>query len=257
MKRTINATGRKRITHELVSFELLRDASGRPCSFKAELTKLAELKLAPEARVVVEAVVRHSSIRFEFGTVGNIVPPANCGLQELDVGGGDVLFRVKVIGESGHIGRLLAAGDRFPETVPVEVGEQRKPLLPVKQIPLQERIWKVEVTSGARPLLCVNSNIPNLADALRKDPLLKGAVLPEAFRQVLQAMLQENSDALPWYDDWCLFLTSELGLRDPQELEEDEEQDYVDDAVDVFVTKFKFATRAMPAPEPAEELPYD
>ena len=195
MKRSINSTGRQRITHGMVSFNILRTPTGQPKSFTADFAGLAALQLPDTAQVSVEPYFGHSSMRFDFGTVGTISTPADTNLDEIDRGG-EINFRVKVIddGKAGRLGRLLAAGDRLAASPPADAGQGQMPLLPVKPEWLEERIWDVSVADGERPYLLVNSRIPGLADRIQDDPLLRGSILVEAFRRILSAMLDSDSN---------------------------------------------------------------
>ncbi len=262
MKRSINSTGRQRITHGMVSFQIHRSPAGLPISFSANLAGLSELKLPPTAKVSVEPFFGHSSMRFEFGTVGAISPPANTSLDEIDKGG-EISFRVKVIDENGgHLGRLLAAGDRFTAVPPGGPENGLLPLLPVKPEWLEERIWDVSTADGNRPYLLINSRIPALATRLQEDPLLRGAILVEAFRKVLSAMLDSpDGDGLAWFSDWKIFLTEVLGVGFPEDLDPTDEdsaarEDFIGEALKVFANKFQFASHAIPIGE-QEETTHD
>lgn len=252
MKRSINSTGRQRITHNMVSFRINRSASGLPLSFDADLNGLSELALPPSARVSVEPFFGHSSMRFEFGTIGALVTPTSTLLDEIDIGG-EVSFRVKVIDDNpGHLGRLLASGDRFSEG-PLSGPEQGLlPLLPVKPEWLEERIWDVSTSDGNRPYLLINSRIPGLAARIQSDPLLRGSILVEAFRKVLSAMVDSHEgEGLAWFADWKKFLNDVLGVPypedlDPEEGDTSEQQEFIQEALKAFSNKFRFATHSFP-----------
>lgn len=252
MKSHINSTGRKKISHELLVFTLNRDAEGRPLSFEADLSGLSTLGLPPDASVIVEPFVNSSSMRFEFGTVGALLQPGDRRLDDLDRDAGDVLFRVKVIDRAdASLGRLLAAADRLPEATHEEPSERFKPLLPVKAVPLGERLWCVQITGGDRPLLCLNSRVPHLADELRRSSLFRSAVLPEAFREVVRAMLESSPADVPWYEDWRSFLTITLGQQDPEEsVDEDSHEEYLDAVTNALTEKWRFASTLLPPLEP-------
>ncbi len=62
MKRRINSTGRKSITRDLISLELLEpERPSLPRSFAADLSRLAELDVRKDGRVYVEPYVTGSS----------------------------------------------------------------------------------------------------------------------------------------------------------------------------------------------------
>ena len=259
MKRSINSTGRKRITHGMVAFRILRSASGEPVSFDADLTGLATLGLPPDAKVSVEPFSGHSGRRFEFGTIGAPSAPADNSLSEIDRGG-EINFRVKVIDDVGHMGRLLASGDRFSALPSDGINEGQMPLLPVKREWLGERIWDVSTADGSRPYLLINAKIPGLSARIQDDPLLRGAILVEAFRKVLSAMLNSDSgDELAWFRHWKTFLSDVLGLIYPEDLapdEDDEREAFIDEALTAFSVRFQFATTALPT-EGIEEFSHE
>ena len=261
MKRSINSTGRQRITHSMVSFNILRTTTGEPKSFTANFDGLAALDLPETAQISVEPYFGHSSMRFDFGTIGAISAPAETSLNEIDRGG-EINFRVKVIddGKSGHLGRLLAAGDRLAASPPADAGQGQMPLLPVKPEWLEERIWDVSVADGERPYLLINSRIPGLASRIQDDPLLRGAILVEAFRKILTVMLDsESSDEANWVADWKTFLNTVLAVPYPEDLgpdDDDERSNFISDALKVFSNKFQFATQALPI-DKQEETSHD
>lgn len=250
MKRSINSTGRQRITHSMVSFAIARTPTGDPIDFSANLEALAEMGLPNAARVSVEPYSGQSSMRFDFGTIGAIRAPANTKLDEIDRGG-EIIFRVKVIAEnSGNLGRLLASGDRIPASVAGDDYDGQLPLLPVKLEALDEKIWDISTTHGARPHLLVNSRIPGLATRIQNDPLLKGAILIEAFRRVLSAMLDpEAGEEAPWFADWTIYLTEVLKVPFPDDYDSEDDiqrETLVQEALEAFSNKFQFASFAMP-----------
>jgi len=251
MKRTINSTGRLRITRAMVSFDIARTPTGLPADFTANLSGLSQLGLPSDASVIVEPYFRTSGLRFDYGTIGAIVPPLSTSLAEIDKGG-EILFRVKVIDKAGHVGRLLASGHRLPANAPLIFGEQPgiKPLLPAKPEWLGERIWDISMADTDRPYLLVNNRIPDLAHRIKSDPLLRGAVFTEAFRKILVGMLDPESAQLEWLPPWKTFLNT-LGTPFPEQaLDDDEKDSFVRNAVEKFSDKYQFATQAMIAKEP-------
>jgi hypothetical protein len=251
MKRTINSTGRQRITRKMVSFDILRTSDGQPESFAANLGGLNELSLPPEASVVVEPYYKTSGLRFYFGTVGSIVSPPSTSLSDIDKGG-EILFRVKVIDNTTKVGRLLASGDRLPANTPLDPGDEpgRKPLLPAKLEWLGERLWDISIADTDRPYLLVNCRIPGLAQGIRSDPLLRGAVLVEAFRKVLVQMLDAENSSLEWVASWKTYVNL-LGTPVPEHNEEEDvKETFVAAAVDAFANKYQFATQALVVAEP-------
>ena len=253
MKRNINSTGRQKITHQMVSFDIARTPTGESKSFTANLSGLRELKLPATAHISIEAYLGHSSMRFDFGTVGAIIPPTDTLLSEIDRGG-EINFRIKITNneDAGHLGRLLASGDRLSAASPGIVGDGQLPLLPVRHEALGEIVWDVSTSNGERPYLLINSRIKGLSARLQDDALLRASILIEAFRKVLWAMLENTQEDEPtWFQDWKIYLATVLLVPLPDEFinsgDDDEgKEDFVRDAVTAFSNKFQFATRALP-----------
>jgi hypothetical protein len=197
-------------------------------------------------------------MRFDFGTVGALLAPASTLLDEIDKGG-EITFRVKVVDDNaGRLGRLLASGDRISAEPPSGPEQGRMPLLPVKPEWLDERIWDVSTADGKRPYLLVNSRIPGLAARIQEDPLLRGAILVEAFRKILSAMLASiDGEDLAWFADWKTFITDVLGLSYPEDLgtgddDDLEREEFVHEALKAFANKFQFATHSIPVDDQEE-----
>ena len=242
----------------MVSFKVVRDAIKTPLAFTADLGGLGQLGLPDASRIYVEAAIKHSSLRFDFGTIGAITHPAECRLDELDRDNSDVTFRVMVVDDAGHVGRLLAAGEGFADQSEVEEGEGRKPLLPAEEAPLDQRIWDIQIDHISGPRLLVNSTVPGLLDQVRKEPLLRGAIVPEAVRRVVLFMLAEGEEELSWFSDWQQFLEKQLGLPPLDEVEDDSEaiDGYAEDAVKRFTEVSEFAKKALPE-ESDQRVMYD
>jgi hypothetical protein len=239
----------------MVAFQLVRDATGKPISFSADLSGIAELGLPADADVIVEPFYKHSAMRFNFGTVGSLTVPKNTLLNEIDIGG-EINFRVKVVNNSqGLIGRLVAAGDRFSETTPADPNQGRLSIFPIKPEYIGERIWDVSTSESERPHLMVNIRIPGLKDRILADPLLRGAILVEAFEKILRFMLDtESGDEPEWFEIWKTFVSVRLGLDFPEDSgdDPDEQTKFLDQAKTEFSVKGQFASNAIPADEIAE-----
>lgn len=246
MRRRINSTGRKVIPLEKIRIRLVDDGTPAvPPAFTADLSALAELKLAPDARVYVEAHVSTSSMRFAFGPVAMPVAPADTRLSELDTGG-SILFRVMVVDESGDVGRLLAVANEIRPKDRDDDHEGQKSILPVKSCDLGEEIWRIDIDGAARPLLLVNNRVPFLAEQLKSSALLQGAILPHAIRRVLEIAFVGNStdDSTGWVQDWRTFAGNLLGEDIPDELEEDQLDELLRRIVEAYTLKLRFATHA-------------
>jgi hypothetical protein len=246
MKRTINSTGRRKLTLDQVAIRMEDPAiAGGARRFSAELTGLDEMNLPAAAKVYVEPYARSSFMRFDFGTVGSIRAPADTELVDIDAGS-PVLFDVKVVDESENVGRILAAARAVSPVDPTEGDDNRRSLLPVESRDLGELVWQLDMTPGARPVLVLNSRLPNALVRLKSDPLLQGAILPAAIGLILDRILDPEGPGTEdeeWVDDWQTWYRAATGA-DPEEVEdEDERRVLVRSACQSFATQQRFATR--------------
>ncbi len=250
MKRRINSTGRKSISRELVSIRVVEPAAPNlPPSFTANLSKLSELGLAEEARVYVEPYVTRSSalMRFDFGPVSVPVTPFDTSLTELDAGG-RILFRVKVVDQSGEVGKILAAANALRPIDEKRDENDRRAILPVASDDLGEAVWELDLQTTARPELVINNRIPGLMDRLKTDPLLQGAILPAAISQILRYVLDPTDatidDEIDWVRDWRQWATDLVGRSLEEYVAANEDLDEViRGLIDAFVAGSKFVSR--------------
>jgi len=181
MIRRLNYTDRARIRRTDVRFTIVNKS---PLTFTANLNALADYKLPKESHVYVEAYRLTSYMRFEWGQLGALRPPASAELTEFDSHEG-ILFRVKVT-DAGESHKLLAEADRVPLTAGDGKPSKRLHLLPVKSEPLGEDVYRVEFDD--RPILLVNSNFGDY-HALCRSPYFFALVYPAVFRQILMQYL--------------------------------------------------------------------
>lgn len=215
----INSTGRKKILREHLRIRLNEAGANQPPSFTADIQLPDELKLDSSAKIYVEPYVKSSYMRFDFGTVGNITPPASCVLADIDAGA-SVLFRVKVVDETDEVGRILAATSGIRPEDDAD-GDDRRPLLPVRSANIGEEIWQLEIDREAGPTLIVNSRVPDLIETLKRDIFLQGVIYPEVVRRLAREILCEDSelsDDDEWVSDWKNWFSTQLG----REIEEGE-----------------------------------
>lgn len=235
MRRTFNYTGRKTIPQGCVSIHLQRPKDGGSPTFAAHFTDLDGLGIPRDAAIYVEPYVGGSStMRFAFGTVGAPSTPANVTLDELDAGG-RILFRIKVVDESGTVGRLLASSLEIAARE--EADEQgRKPLLPLRHADLEQELWKLSVREEEGPELLVNNRVPGLADRIKSDPTIQGLVLPNLLRSVVRHLF--NDDLPEWAADWRIVATKAHGESIDWELNTEDDGDEIEQIVERVVRKF-------------------
>ncbi|MFA5941562.1 MAG: hypothetical protein WC809_19610 [Sinimarinibacterium sp.] len=243
MKRTLNWTGRRNIPAHCVQIRL-QELLGGTSSFSAEFAGLEGLSLDPAARLYVEPYAGSSSMRFDFGTISLRRTPEDTTLSEIDAGG-SVLFRVRVVDESGDVGKILAAADGIRAVNDDDDG--RKSILPVKMMDLGEAIWNLEIDPHSGPLLALNNRLPSLADDIRSNPILQGAIVPHAVRQVLEYMLldDEASPEAEWVKDWHAFAAAINGGQEMADLlgDPDEIRIVIAETVSLFNERSRWTSR--------------
>lgn len=230
ISRHINHTGRQHIKRTEVQIELLEDRDIP--EFRVNL-KLDRSKLPPDADIYIEAYHRNTSQRFEFGTVAAPIPPDHLKLDQIDLSG-PTLFRVKVVDNSEHIGRLIASAEGLSPRA--EDGENNESLMIFRSAPdMGNLTWKMSF-EDQKPVLCINNKIPEAKSQLLENPFFQALILPAAFREVLLFIymnddLQEEEG---WQGDWIRFANKVA----PEELPSDEDPDrvvgWVNDVVAAF-----------------------
>ena len=246
----INSTGRKRIHREHIRIRLNEIGGRQPPTFTADIQLPTELKLDPAAKVYVEPYVKSSSMRFDFGTVGQLVQPSNCVLSEIDAGAA-ILFRVKVVDETAEVGRILASANGIRPEDDSE-GDDRRPLLPVRSMDLGEEIWQLDVNKDSGPTLVVNSRIPDLIETLKRNVILQGVIYPEVVRRMVHEIFRNGNDHdenEEWSTDWKTWIESQLGreIEENEITDSDAIQSLADDVTASFATANRFATNLITA----------
>jgi hypothetical protein len=253
MKRTFNFTGRKSIPSELVSVVVHPGGADGVRSFDMRLGDLSSLDLPASARIYVEPYVKSSSMRFDFGTVGSVLPPADRSLPEIDEGA-VVLFRVLVVDESDKVGRLLALADKV---APIGDEAQRDWVLPLVTEDLGEAIWRLDAPEGTQPKLLINSRFPGLKQRLIDDPLMMGAILPMAVRDALRAVRHADDMDAEWVVRWRRFVADVAGQEAAERILEDGEDDgpEMDEAIwrvcELLIERRRYVSRALKLAEAA------
>jgi hypothetical protein len=241
--RTLNYTKRRRIRREHVDISLFTTTLGE-YAFDA-VVDLETYRLPEEARIFIEAYRQTHWMRFDFGTVGKLVPPKNRSLAIFDNTDG-VLFRVRVTATTERVGLLLAEADRLPFRTKDDKQKKRIPLLPVVPQNLKDEICKVSFETRG-PELLVNSAIGNWR-GIARDPVVIAMVYPFVLREILSRIsfmedqfdLEDQSD---WRTRWCRFAETLPGME-PLPEDPNDREDWIDRAVQAFsrrnavITKF-------------------
>lgn len=232
MQATINYTGRRKLLSSEVQVTLNYNESSAPV-FDVDFS-LNKDKLPNEATIYIEAYQKNTLQRFHFGTVGMTQKPANRTLNEIDLST-SILFRVRIVDETEQLGRLTASVENLKAVGTEE--DQRASLLPVRSRPLGQQTWKLNIESGMKPELCINSRIPDAIEQLKSNPQFQSLILPAAFKQVLMYFLW-NDEETEIADEWFRFaehISHERPLSsDPLSLLE-----WIDDVIEEFSNSFE------------------
>ena len=234
MLRTINYTGRSKITRDEVRITIV-DHPGSEPSFDAEF---AFSKRFPEdSAVYVEAYHKETLQRFSFGTVGNITRPDDRRLTAVDLTG-TTLFRVRVVDESGDIGRLLGSAEALrPEGS--DDDDNSDSLMTLKTGPLGSLPWRVEARNdGSKPCLIINNQIPDALNRAKSDPGFYSLILPGALQQVLYQLVlsepdEEDIEACEQRNRW-IEMATKLESDPPDTTDAEELSSWVERVVEAF-----------------------
>jgi hypothetical protein len=188
MIRRLNYTGRRRIPRENIRIAIYRN--GDTEEFDARVS-CAGLDLPDNASLLVEAYHKSDWMRFDFGTVGQVVIPRDRRLTAF-YRGARVLFRVKAVSTDDESGKILAEADRIVPLSP-DSDRDRDPLLPVRVVDgLGSQVWRLTWEGG--PVLELNRQEPEVKRLLTSDPRFKWLILPQVLRSILIRILVEGMD---------------------------------------------------------------
>lgn len=239
MIRRFNYTRRRRIPPGRVRIRL-RNPATPEMSFDADL-RLADLALPRASRIFVEAYYKSSYMRFPFGTIESIAPPADRRLADIERGT-LVMFRVKVVSTDGTAGRILAEIDRLAVT-PEDAPAGRYSLLPVAYKDLGQQVWRLEFGND-RPVLEVNNTIDGIADMVLRDGRFAGLVFPAVVEQILTHILirdehDDIEDAADWRSLWLRFAMNFHPIDPSENSSDDAREAWIQDAVCAWATHLR------------------
>jgi hypothetical protein len=246
MIRRFNYTGRERIRRADVSIRLIGEEPVR--TFEAGL-QLRDYELPPDAKVYVEAYEKAAFMRFDFGTVGSVSPPPEAKRKLHEFEGSDVVrFRVKVVDERDHSGKLLAEADGILPLVLEERERDRRPLLAVRSEDLGQQVWAISYPDSTQgmPVLSINSQVADRT-ALVRSPLFMSLVLPAIFREILtRILIYENHcemDDEDWKSQWLQFAHRVLPTAGEPPEDRERAVEWIDGVVGEFCSKQKSFTQ--------------
>jgi hypothetical protein len=249
--RRLNFTRRRRLARGDVTVRLSTTADGRArlgASFALE-----KYGLPLSARVFVEAYRQTSWQRFDYGTVAAPVAAGSTVLQDFGTAQG-VRFRVRVVDAAvnGGAPRVLALVDDLRPLAPPE-GKGGLSLLPIEWGEFEGHTWRLEVDEETGPLLRISRKLVPDREAFVGSREFVSLVLPVVLQRVLERALgeaadPEDSEDEGWAGDWLRLAQALPGVGSPPEraqgsLPSDDEEDWIDEAVEAFAKKHAIAER--------------
>ena len=233
MQASINHTGRRKILVSEIQIRMQSQENEAPV-FDVDFSLNRE-KLPNDATIYIEAYQRNTLQRFHFGTVGQINKPENRKLDQLDLSS-PVLFRIRIVDENDHHGRLIASAEKLK---PEGDDDLKASLLAVRSRPLGQQTWKIDMETGDKPELTINSRIPDAIGQIKNNPQFQSLILPSAFRQVLMYFLWNDDDEDNGIaEEWLRFAEHILHER-PHEKDTLLLMNWIDDVIERFSESFK------------------
>ncbi|MDP9194738.1 MAG: hypothetical protein M3P06_23830 [Acidobacteriota bacterium] len=221
MLRKLNFTERTKIPRSAIQIALRRESDG-VLAFDPVLD-LSSVSAPATSRVYIEAHYRTSYMRFDCGTLGDLTLPDDRRLSEID-SGSVVRFRVKVVDNTTHTHRIVAAADDITVSASSIDGGSRVPLLEVNFRDLGDLPWRVELETNG-PVLELNNRVEGIERMARHDAAFFALVYPAAVREILTHILvieqydvAEESDE--WWSLWLRWAREMTDAAMPAEIED-------------------------------------
>lgn len=241
MIRKFNYTDRKRVPKECIIIEL--EYGSRPASFNARIN-LSEVDLPLNAKIYIEPYFKAASMRFCFGTVGNIHAPEDRTLSRIPQPE-LAYFRFKVVDESESFGRILAAADRLMPLVDTADRANQTCIFPVNVTETGNELWRLDMDD--RPILQLNRDVERIKELAGSDFLFALFIYPSLIKQVLTKILivekhdDPDSDHSDWRCQWLQFAIKLIGERPPKptQTEQRESEAWIERVADKFSAKHR------------------
>ncbi len=221
MLRKLNFTERTKIPRSAIRITLRRESDG-VLAFDPVLD-LSSVSAPATSRVYVEAHYRTSYMRFDCGTLGDLTFPDDRRLSEID-SGSVVRFRVKVVDNTTHTHRIVAAADDITVSASASDGGARIPLLEVNFRDLGDVPWRVELEANG-PVLELNNRVEGIERLARHDAAFFALVYPAAVREILMHILvieqyEIAEDADEWWSLWLRWAREMTDAAMPADIED-------------------------------------
>ncbi|MBV8391062.1 MAG: hypothetical protein JO080_14750 [Mucilaginibacter sp.] len=237
MIRKFNYTGRVKIPEKFAKIKIFEN--GNSSYFNAYLD-IQNLNFPESAKVFVEPYFNANFLRFDYGTIGHLQPPAKTFLNDLP-NIDQLRFRVKVIDASDELHKIIGIADNiYPEGL-LNDGN-RKSILPVLFDDIGNQIWKVDIRNDG-PVLIMNNeeNYPGIRNHIKSNPYFLGLIYPIAIRFILDKIIQDDLfDSEEWSLHWLTFTREVLGVYPtPSDANDPSIDTWVEDVVNSYCVKFK------------------
>ena len=209
-----------------------------PPSFNATLN-LGAYEFDADALVFIEVYRQTTWMRFPFGSVSEIRPPADRRLTEFD-NPEAIHFRVKVT-QAHDTHTLLGEADAIPLGDIQQQSAEPDSLISTKPENLGDELWRLDFEHG--PLLLVSNQVGNwqkLAQSAEFAALVYPAMLREILTRILIQEEHRDTDDENWMSRWLRFAIGLPGANDLlPPIDESLAEDWIQDAVAAFSRRLR------------------
>ncbi len=242
----LNYTGRRRITRNLVSLEVIDDTPHPRASLGP--LDLSTLDLPDDASVSLEAFRQNRYMRLDCGTVGSPLVIDREPLTDFNDAIG-IQFRLKVTGEGG---RIVAAANRIRASRPDLDHGPAEGLLPFRSADLGAALWRLHLDDGG-PVVEVNQRLDDWK-SFAATIQFRVLVYPEVVRRIgywlLENADQDEDDGV--LADWRSF-AEELGTDTTDRLDDEQaREEWTEDLVQRFSSRHDLLNSFLRASEDGE-----
>lgn len=209
MIRTLNSTGRQRITMDMVSLTPRIDGPSRSVDVSWNLETLA---LDPTAEVIIEISITGQTIRISAGMLGDATGCHEAKvpfLRDAKSAKGKVL--VSKANSSG-VRLILATTSSIPVLFEKEPEGGESPL-PIQLKEDLNSVWELDYSTGKPVLWIVNKN--GIYSRLKSDPIFFPTILPAVIKEIAFKLLSSPSSFESNSEVWIRFFRA-LGLTDEE-----------------------------------------
>lgn len=217
---------------------------GKAKKFTAKL-KLDEYGLPAEARVFVDAKQLMETMRFDLGTVGNLL---NVTHDISRLKGDRVTFAINVIQTANA--QKLASAEAIRPVNELSNEPGAIALLPVDASQdLNGLLWTISYTGddgeghSDAPVLALDKRATGgAASTFLQDSVVRGLVLPSAMREILtKVTIIDDHEYVPnsfaWKDCWIRFASRLTGDVPPSDSATDDRVQFIKDATEAFARR--------------------